>query len=37
MGVLLLDEAAARLGASRDELEAIIAAGTIKALPTDLR
>jgi len=32
--VLTLGEAAARLGVSRAELEAMIAAGTIEALPT---
>lgn len=34
VGVLSLGEAAARLGVSRTELEAMIAAGTITALPT---
>jgi hypothetical protein len=33
IGVLLLDEAAARLGISRRELEAMIAAGKIDTLP----
>lgn len=36
VGVLSLGEAAARLGVSRVELEAMIAAGTIEALPTGL-
>jgi len=34
IGVLSLGEAATRLGVSRSELEAMIAAGTIEALPT---
>lgn len=34
VGVLSLGEAAKRLGVSRPELEAMIAAGTIEALPT---
>ncbi len=34
IGVLTLGEAAARLGVSRRELEAMIAAGKIEALPT---
>jgi len=34
IGVLTLDEAAARLGVSRSQLEAMIAAGKIMALPT---